>query len=78
MIRLSEAVIRYQKVTVSNDPEARLALETEMRGASKALGVAPPQTMDGAAVASTLTDGMIISIKEELALVVRTSAAGKV
>jgi hypothetical protein len=70
LIRLSEAVIRYQKVTVSNDSDARLALETEMRGASKALGVAPPQAMEASAVASTLTDGMVISIKDDLALVV--------
>lgn len=70
LIRLSEAVIRYQKVTVTNDPEARLALEAEMRGASKALGVAPHQSLAGTPVSSTLTEGMVISIKEDLALIV--------
>ena len=70
LIQLSEAVLHYQKVTVSTDPEARLALETEMRVAAKALGVAPPESVEGVAVSSTLGDGMVISIKDELALIV--------
>lgn len=70
LIQLSEVVLRYQKAAVTTDPEARLALEAEMRGAARALGVAPPETLEAAAVASTLTDGMVISTKEELALVV--------
>jgi hypothetical protein len=70
LIQLSEAVIRYQKAAVSTDADARLALETEMRGAMKALGVSPPASVEGAPVASTLTDGMVISIRDELALVV--------
>jgi hypothetical protein len=78
LIRLSEAVIRYQKVTVSNDPEARLALEVEMRGALKALGVAPPESVNANAVNSSLTDGMVISIKDDLALVVANLGRGTV
>ena len=75
LIQLSEAVLRYQKVTVTNDPEARLALEAEMRGAARALGVAPPAAMEAVAVTATLTDGMVISLKEELALVVANVGA---
>ncbi len=70
LIQLSEAVLHYQKVTVSTNPDARLALETEMRGAAKALGIAPPESVEGTAVSSTLGDGMVISIKDEYALVV--------
>ena len=70
LIEFSEAVIRYQKSAVSTDAEARLGLEAASRVAARALGVDPPQLVEAAPVPSTLTDGMVISIKEELALVV--------
>ncbi|MDB6153805.1 MAG: hypothetical protein JWL90_2258 [Chthoniobacteraceae bacterium] len=70
LVRLTEAVLTYEKVTVSTNPDSRLALEAEMRGAAKALGVAPPQSVSTNAVSSTLTDAAVISIKEDIALVV--------
>lgn len=70
LIELSEAVIRFQKSAVTTDPDARASLESAARTAAKALGVAPAEAVDAAAVASTLTDGRVISIKDELALVV--------
>ena len=70
LIGLSEAVLRYEKKTVSNDPAARLDLEAAMRDAAKALGVAPPEAVTAAPIPSTLTDGMVVSIKEDLALIV--------
>ncbi|MES2571357.1 MAG: hypothetical protein V4710_15055 [Verrucomicrobiota bacterium] len=70
LVRLSEAVLTYQKVTVSTNPESRLALEAEMRGAAKALGVTPPESVQATAISSSLTDAMVISVKEEIALVV--------
>jgi hypothetical protein len=75
LIQLSEAVLRYEKATVSNDPEARLSLEAGMRRAGQALGIAPPQSVEAAAVSSTLADGMVISYKKELALVVTNIGA---
>lgn len=70
LVGLSEAVLAYQSVTVSTDPDARLAVESEMRGASKALGISPAHLTEAAAQSSTITDGMVISVKDELALVV--------
>ncbi len=70
LVRLSETILRFSRSVTSGDPEARLALEAEMRNANQALGVAPPLAVDATAVPSTLTDGMVISVKEDLALVV--------
>jgi hypothetical protein len=70
LIRLSEAVLAFQKMSVTSSPEARAALEAEMRNAAKALGVVPPDVKDAPATAATLQDGMVISIKDDLALVV--------
>lgn len=70
LIRLSEAVLNFQKGAVTSDPDARLALEVEMRGGAKALGVAPPESVSGSPASSALSDGAVISIKDDLALVV--------
>jgi hypothetical protein len=70
LIEFSEAVIRFQKSAVTNDPDARVALEVASRTAGRALGITSGQSVDAAPVASTLTDGMVISIKEELGLIV--------
>lgn len=75
LIEFSEAVIRYQKSAVSTDAEARLGLEAASRAAARALGVAPPELAEAAPVPSTLTDGMVISIKDDLALVVANLGA---
>jgi hypothetical protein len=75
LIEFSEAVLRYQKSAVSTDAEARVGLEAASRAAARALGVAPPELAEGAAVPSTLTDGMVISVKDELALVVANVGA---
>ena len=70
LIRLSETVIRFQKVAVTSNPEMRASLEAEMRHAARALGVAPPETREAASAPATLQDAMVISIEEKLALVV--------
>ena len=70
LVRMSEAVLRFLKSAVSTDAEARLALETEMRGASEALGLPGQATAETQAMPATLTDAMVISVKEEFALVV--------
>lgn len=70
LVRLSEAIARYQKVAVTTDADVRGSLEAEMRNATKALGVSALETKDVAAASATLQDGTIVSIKEELGLVV--------
>lgn len=71
IIRLSEAVLRYLKHASSTDGDARMAVETEMRGAAEALGVSQNDMKPAAnAAPAQLTDGRVISVKEELALIV--------
>lgn len=71
LIELTEAVIRFQKVAATGDADARLALEAATRGASKALGGASGgEATEAPAVGATLTDGMVIAVREDLALVV--------
>lgn len=70
LIELMEAVIRFQKVAATGDAEARLALEAATRAASTALGGATGNAPEAPASAATLTDAMVIAIREDLALVV--------
>jgi hypothetical protein len=70
LVRLSEAVVRFLKTAVTTDGEARMAVESEMRGANEALGIPSSRAVEAAPVPATLTDGMVISVKEEYALVV--------
>src|SRR5450432_1006247 len=70
LVRLSEAVVRFLKTAVSTDGNARMTLETEMRSVSDALGVPSSRAVEAAAMPATLVDGMVISVKEEYALVV--------
>jgi cell shape-determining protein MreC len=70
VIRLTEAMLRYMKTASSVDADARMSVETEMRNANEALGLPSSQAQEAQAVPATLTDAMIVSIKEEWALVV--------
>ncbi len=66
---LDESLMHYLK-TGGKEPGSRLALEGQMRHANELLGATPPGAVEAAAVSPTLSDGMVISIKEELSLVV--------
>jgi uncharacterized coiled-coil protein SlyX len=71
LVRLSEAMLGYLKTATSVDANARLAVEAEMRNANDLLGL--PSSHASATpgnAPATLTDASVISIKEELALVV--------
>jgi hypothetical protein len=71
LIRLNEAVLRYVKSASSVDGDARMALETEMRSSTQALGVAgAPGAETNPTPVSTLTDARVISVKDDLALIV--------
>jgi hypothetical protein len=67
LVRLSEAVALYTK-TPSAD--SRLALEVQLRNANAALGLASPNAVEALPVPATISDGMAISVKDDLALVV--------
>lgn len=70
VVRLKEAVLRYLKNASSTDADARMALETEMRNSDDVLGLPSAQAPEAGAVPSTLQDAMVVTIKEEWALVV--------
>lgn len=70
LARLYEGVLQFRKVAVAEDPQARASLEVGMRTAARSLNVPSSEAAPGAAVPSTLTDGMVMSLKEDLNLVV--------
>lgn len=70
MIRLNEAVLRYAKSAPNGDAEARLILEGEMRNANQAIGADSASATEGTPVSPTLTDAIVISVSDELSLVV--------
>ncbi len=73
LVQLSEAVLRYTKSATTSDADARLALEGRMRSVAEALGIPGIETGEPGSKGkepADLTNGMVISIKEELSLVV--------
>lgn len=71
LLRLNEALIRYLKTASSEDAEARMELESELREVSKTLNEGMTEEWeDSFPIGQSLLDGMIISIKEEYSLVV--------
>jgi hypothetical protein len=70
LIQLSETILTFKKSSVTNDPEALEAMEVAMRNTAQALGVTLHDAKEAAPVAATLQDGMVLSMQEELALVV--------
>jgi len=77
LIRINEAILRYVKTASSVDGDARMGLETEMRSSTQLLGLTGASGASGAAqpaaaadAAGSLTDARVISVKDDLALVV--------
>jgi len=71
LIRINEAILRYVKTASSVDGDARMALETEMRSSTELLGLPGSiQPVTDSETAGTLTNARVISVKDELALVV--------
>jgi hypothetical protein len=70
LIGLVEAAMNFVKVATTNQPDSRLALEAQMRRADELMGSPSGEVAQASSVPATLTDGMVISIKEELGLIV--------
>lgn len=70
LVRLTEAMLRFLKTASSTDADARMAVETETRNANELLGLPSQNAAQATAVPSTLVDAMVISVKDEWALVV--------
>lgn len=67
---LTEAVVRFLHTAESVDAEARQGLEEAMRTSQEAMGLPSSRAVEAPAVTATLTDGMVVAVKDELALVV--------
>jgi hypothetical protein len=70
LLSLSEAVVRFLKVAATEDADARLTLETQLRKANQIVGKASEPANEPAANTATITDAAVISVKEELSLIV--------
>jgi hypothetical protein len=70
LVRLSEAASLYAKTAPSTNPEIVAALEAELRNTRSALGIASPNAVEASAVPASISDGMAISVRDDLALVV--------
>lgn len=70
LVALSEAVFQFMQLTNGGEPASRAYLEDELERTNRALGVVPVDIPEGRPVPASLTDGQVISINEELALIV--------
>ncbi|RFC42458.1 MAG: hypothetical protein DVB23_003077 [Verrucomicrobia bacterium] len=76
IMRLSEAVVDYLKVSTGSNPEVRLRLESELRRADEVLGLGQVRrvAVDGSGAfpegTANLGDGHVVGFKAELKLAV--------
>lgn len=70
LMRLSEVVLRYLKTSTTNNADDRMALEVEMRSVNALLGVNNGQVVEKKLPSPALNNASIISIKNEIGLVV--------
>jgi hypothetical protein len=68
LVRLTEAVQVLLKSTEGIDAQARMAVETELRKTNEILGA--PLAAKTGPVEATLNDGMVVDVKDDLALIV--------
>ncbi|EDY22366.1 hypothetical protein CfE428DRAFT_0491 [Chthoniobacter flavus Ellin428] len=70
LVQLSEAARLYQKLAPTTNADAIATLESAFRKADAALGGATPNAVEALPVEATISDGMAISVRDDLALVV--------
>jgi hypothetical protein len=68
LVRLTEAIQILMKSTEGVDPQLRMNVEAELRKTNEVLGA--PAASVAASVEPTLNDGMVVDLKDNLALVV--------
>jgi hypothetical protein len=68
LVHLTETVQVLLKSTEGIDAQARLAVETELRKTNEILGA--PKAAETGPVEATLNDGMVVDVKDDLALIV--------
>ena len=73
LVRLSESIQVLIKTTEGIQPQARMAVETELRKTSEILGT--PDAARAQSIEATLSDGMVVDTKEDLSLVVANIGA---
>jgi len=69
LIAQTETVLAMLATTTGIDPEIRSTLETQLRKTNEVLGVTP-NAAKTAGLEPTLSDGMIVDVRDDLALVV--------
>jgi uncharacterized protein YoxC len=70
LVQLSEAARLYEKLAPATNAEAIATLESAFRKADAALGGSSPNAVEALPVEATISDGMAISVRDDLALVV--------
>ncbi|MDR3402324.1 MAG: hypothetical protein P4L99_07480 [Chthoniobacter sp.] len=70
LLQVTEAARLYQKTAPSTNAESIATLEAAFRKADNALGGSSPNAVEAPSVAATISDGMAISVRDDLALVV--------
>ena len=73
LVRLSESIQILIKTTEGINPQARMAVETELRKTSEILGA--PNAPNAESLEATLSDGLVVDTKEDLSLVVANIGA---
>ena len=67
---LSEAIVTLLKTSEGISPDARLAVEAELRGVENATGASGESSARAEPMASSLTSARVISLKPELGLLI--------
>jgi hypothetical protein len=70
LVRLSEAAALFAKTSPGGNTDSRMTLEAELRNARIALGDSSSNAVEAAAVPANISDGMAISVQDDLSLVV--------
>lgn len=73
LVRLAESIQVLIKTTEGINPQARMAVEAELRKTSEILGA--PNAAKARSIEATLSDGMVVDTKEDLSLVVANIGA---
>jgi hypothetical protein len=73
LVRLSESIQLLIKTSDGIKPDARMAVEAELRKTGEILGT--PHAAKAERLETTLTDGMVVDLKEDLSLVVANIGA---